>query len=235
MTKSKYPATKLHPTRKKVQMALAKANREMMLGEVRVPGVTLGTVEDSLRAMGSDNQLLRRWVKAKPGGRAFWVYRAFDVEMNPAYVNADDPSVASAKPKPVVVKEAKVKATAVKPSAKEPYIKIMAKEPESHKIMRDLPRGSEQVDDELYLMDYYDPAHPNYLKDTRDMKIISHDASGNVVQIVRDAANLQKVTALSPPNWAAVNSLAQSLLFSSASLMKESIDNLQSEANDVSA
>lgn len=60
-------------------------------------------------------------------------------------------------------------------------------------------------------------------------EMLTPDASSDIVQIIRDSSELQKITASSPPDWVAVNSLAQSLLVSSANLMRDSLKNIRSE------
>jgi hypothetical protein len=221
MTRPK-PKSQLRPnSRDLVYKFIVKAKREIPTSEVRLPEVTITTAEGILRQLCVDGELIRRQVRDKPKGRAFWVYRALDVEITPAYVDADDPSVVS-NPKPRA--PAKEKAP-TSPS----YKKIMEEEPEAHKILRDLPKGSEQVVQELYLSDYYDTSSPKFLKDHRPMKeMLTPDASSNIVQIIRDASQLQNITATSPPDWVAINSLAQSLLISAAGLMRDSLSNIWS-------
>jgi len=208
-------------SRELIYTIINNAKREVPMIEVRHQDLTQSTVETALRQLATDGTLIRRQVRDKPKGRAFWVYRLPDTEMNPAYVNADDPSVVST-PKPR-------KSADEKQQASPDFKKIMEKEPDNYRTLRDLPKGSEQVVTELYLADYYDTSSPKFLKDHRPMKeMLTPDASSNIVQIIRDAAELQKVTAFSPPNWVAINSLAQSLLISAASLMRDSLSNIWS-------
>jgi hypothetical protein len=60
-------------------------------------------------------------------------------------------------------------------------------------------------------------------------EMLTPDASSDIVQIIRDSSELQKVTASSPPDWIAINSLAQSILISAAGLMRDSLNNIWSE------
>jgi hypothetical protein len=222
MTQPK-PKSQLRPnSRELVYNFVAKAKREIPGVEVRLPEVTMSTTESVLRQLNVDGELVRRQVRGKPKGRAFWVYRLPTIEMNPAYVDADDPSVATC-PKPR-------KPAGEKQQTSPDFKEIMAQEPDNYRTLRDLPKGSEQVVAELYLSDYYDTSSPKFLKDHRPMKdCLTPDASSSIVQIIRDAAELQKVTAFSPPNWVAINSLAQSLLISAAGLMRDSLSNIWSE------
>jgi hypothetical protein len=222
MTKPKLKSQLKPNSRELVYNFVVKAKGEIPTNGVRLQEVTLTTAEGILRQLCVDGELVRRQVRDKPKGRAFWVYRLPDTEINPAYVDADDPSVVS-NPKPR-------KPAGEKEPTSPDYKKIMAEEPEAYRALRDLPKGSEQVVQELYLSDYYDTSSPKFLKDYRPMKeTLTPDASSNIVQIIRDAAELQKITAASPPNWAAINSLAQSLLISAASLMRDSLSNIWSE------
>jgi predicted transcriptional regulator len=209
-------------SRELIYTIINNAKREVPMVEVRHQDLTQSTVETALRQLATDGTLIRRQVRDKPKGRAFWVYRLPDTEMNPAYVDADHPSVVSA------LKSRKPAKEKTPPSPD--FKKIMKEEPDNYRTLRDLPKGSEQVVSELYLADYYDTSSPKFLKDHRPMKdTLTPDASSNIVQIIRDAAELQKVTAFPPPNWAAINSLAQSILISSAGLMRDSLSNIWSE------
>jgi len=222
MTQAKPKSQLRSNSRELVYNFVAKAKREIPGVEVRLPEITMSTTESVLRQLSVDGELVRRQVRDKPKGRAFWVYRLPTIEMNPAYVDADDPSVASY-PKPR-------KSAGEKESVSPDYKQIMAEEPDNHKTLRNLPKGSEQVVAELYLSDYYDTSSPGFLKDHRPMKnTLTPDASSSIVQIIRDASQLQKITATSPPDWTAVNSLAQSLLISAAGLMRDSLSNIWSE------
>lgn len=209
-------------SRKRLYDFVMKSKHELPMAEIRPKDVTVGMVESYLREMSAEGTVLRRQVRLEPESRAIWVYRAPDVEINPAYVDADDPAVKpTRKPRPP-------------PKEKVPtspdYKKIMAEEPDNYKTLRDLPKGSEQVVGELYLSDYYDTSSPGFLKDHRPMKdCLTPDASSSIVQIIRDASQLQKITATSPPDWVAINSLAQSLLISAAGLMRDSLSNIWSE------
>jgi hypothetical protein len=221
MTKPK-PKSQLRPkSRELIYNFFVKTKREIPMVEVRHQELTQSSTETTLRQLAAEGTFLRRLVRDKPKGRAFWVYRMPDVEINPAYVDADNPSVVS-HPKP------RKPASEKEPTSPD-YKKIMAEEPEAHRALRDLPKGSEQVVDELYLSDYYDTSSPRFLEDHRPMKdFLTPDASSNIVQIIRDASQLQKITATSPPDWVAINSLAQSLLISAASLMRDSLSNIWS-------
>jgi len=224
MTKPK-PKTELKQNRNSRELIYSiftTTKRELPMVEVRHQDLTSSTVETILRELATDGTLIRRQVRLEPESRAIWVYRAPDVEINPAYIDADDPAV-KPKRKPRPPPKEKV------PTSPD-YKQIMAGEPDNYRALRDLPKGSEQVVAELYLSDYYDTSSPKFLKDHRPMKeTLTPDASSNIVQIIRDAAELQKITAASPPNWAAINSLAQSLLISAASLMRDSLSNIWSE------
>jgi hypothetical protein len=136
---------------------VVKANREIAGIEVRSPELTVSTAENMLRKLCVEGVLVRRQVRSKPKGRVFWAYRKPDMELNPVYVDANDPSVVST-PKP--------RRPAKKPPGPD-FRKIMKNEPSNYKILRDLPKGSEQVVGELYLADYYDTSSPNYLEDLR--------------------------------------------------------------------
>jgi len=133
------------------------AKREIAGIEVRLPELTVSTTENMLRKLCVEGVLVRRQVRSKPKGRVFWAYREPNTRINPTYIDADDPSVVST-PKP--------RRPAKKPT-KPDFKKIMKNEPSNYKILRDLPKGSEQVVGELYLADYYDTSSPNYLEDLR--------------------------------------------------------------------
>ena len=209
-------------SRELIYNIVVKAERELPTGEIRHKELTSSTTESVLRQLALDGTLVRRQVRDKPKGRAFWVYRAPDTDISPEFTDADDPSVV-----PVVRARDLNKE---KPSPSPDYKKIMKEEPDNYKTLRDLPKGSEQVVGELYLSDYYDTSSPGFLKDHRPMKdCLTPDASSSIVQIIRDASQLQKITATSPPDWVAINSLAQSLLISAAGLMRDSLSNIWSE------
>jgi hypothetical protein len=222
MTRPK-PKSQLRPnSRELVYNFIVKAKREIPGREVRLPEITITTTESILRQLCIDGELIRRQVRDKPQGRALWVYRLPTTEIDPAFVDADDPAVVS-HPKPR-------KPTGERESSSPNFKEIIAQEPDNYKTLRDLPKGSEQVVSELYLSDYYDTSSPGFLKDHRPMKnTLTPDASSSIVQIIRDASQLQKITATSPPDWTAVNSLAQSLLISAAGLMRDSLSNIWSE------
>lgn len=217
------PKPKTKPTSAElVYNFIVKAKCEVPTVAVRPEGLTFGTIESMLKRLIEEGALVRRQVRDKPKGRAFWVYRQLDTPLNPEYVDASDPSVVSIPKKRPPRKE--------KESTSADYKEIIKEEPSNHKILRDLPKGSEQVVPELYLSDYYDTSSPNFLKDHRPMKgTLTPDASSNIVQIIRDASQLQKITAASPPDWVAINSLAQSLLISATGLMRDSLSNIWSE------
>ena len=207
---------------KKLYNILVKSKREMLMFDLRVDTLSVSMAEAYLRQMASEKVILRRRVRLKAQGRAVWVFRLPKVAINPEYVDADDPSV-----KPIRKPQAPAKD---KKATGADYRKIMKSEPSNYRTLRDLPKGSEQVVDELYLADYYDLNSPNYLKDPRLMEnMFTPDASGDIVQIIRDSSELQRVAASSPPDWGAVNSLAQSILISSANLMRDSLKNIRSE------
>jgi len=224
MTKPK-PKSELKLNRNSRELVcsfIANAKREVPMVEVRHQDLTSSTVETVLRQLAADGTLLRRQVRDKPKGRVFWVYREPNVDIDARFIDANDPSVVSIPKKRRPARE--------KAPTSPDYKKIMAEEPDNYKTLRDLPKGSEQVVDELYLADYYDTSSPKFLKDHRPMKeMLTPDASSNIVQIIRDAAQLQKITAFSPPDWVAINSLAQSLLISAAGLMRDSLSNIWSE------
>ena len=209
-------------SRELIYNIVVNAKRELQMGEIRHQDLTQSTTETLLRRLALDGTVLRRLVRGKPNGRAFWVYRMADVDVSPEFIDADNPSVTP-----------KFRAPR-RPAEKKPtstdYKKVMKEEPDNFRTLRDLPKGSQQVVDELYLADYYDTSSPKFLKDHRPMKdTLTPDASSNIVQIIRDASQLQKMTAFSPPDWTAINSLAQSLLISAAGLMRDSMSNIWSE------
>jgi len=207
---------------KKLYGILVKSKREMPMFDLRVDTLSVSMAEAYLRQMASEKVILRRRVRLKAQGRAVWVFRLPKVAINPEYVDADDPSVKPTRKPQGPTKE--------KGPTRADYKKIMKSEPSNYRTLRDLPKGSEQVVDELYLADYYDLNSPNYLKDPRLMEnMFTPDASGDIVQIIRDSSELQRVAASSPPDWGAVNSLAQSILISSANLMRDSLNNIRSE------
>ena len=209
------------PSRKLIYDFVVNANCEMLLMEVRLPNLSANVIEANLRSLAADGSLLRRQIRLYAGSRVLWVYRGPEAEINPDFIAANESSVALKR------KERADKADKPKLPC---FKKIMEEEPSNYKILRDLPTGSEQMVDELFLSGYYDTDSPNYLKDFRPMKeMLTADASCNIVQIIRDASELQKVTANSPPNWTAINSLAQSILISSASLMRDSLSNIWGE------
>jgi hypothetical protein len=224
MTKPK-PKSELKQNRNSRELIhniVVNAKREVPMIEVRHQDLTSSTVETVLRQLATDGTLIRRQVRAKPKGRVFWVYREPNIDVDARFIDADDPSVVSI---PKKRRPAKEKAP-TSPDFKE----VMAQEPDNYRTLRDLPKGSEQVVAELYLSDYYDTSSPKFLKDHRPMKdCLTPDASSSIVQIIRDASQLQKITAFSPPDWVAINSLAQSLLISAAGLMRDSLSNIWSE------
>jgi hypothetical protein len=210
----------IRPAYDKVYEFITQAKRELSMPEIRINDVTMSTVEHQLRQLCIDGSIVRRQVrpKGKQDGRAFWVYRLAEANTSLKYED-------------VVTNKREVPAPKKKGKEKNPedmtYKEILATEPASHRVIRDLPKGQQQVVDELYLNGYYDPSHPNHLKDPRPMKkLISPEASGDVVQLLWDSGQLQKAVAASPPNWAEINSLAQSMLVHAASLMKESTYNI---------
>jgi hypothetical protein len=224
MTKPK-PKSELKQNRNSRELIynfVVNAKREVPMVEVRHQDLTSSTVETTLRQLATDGTLIRRQVRDKPKGRVFWVYREPSVDIDARFVDANDPSVVSI-PK-------KRKPASEKVPTSPDFKEIMAEEPDNYRTLRNLPKGSEQVVAELYLSDYYDTSSPKFLKDYRPMKeMLTPDASSNIVQIIRDASQLQKITAFSPPDWVAINSLAQSVLISAAGLMRDSLSNIWSE------
>jgi hypothetical protein len=159
MTRPK-PKSQLKPnSRELIYKFVVKAKRELSMIEVRIEHLSISAIETYLRQMANEGTILRRWVRLKPKSRAMWVFRAPETVVNPEYVDADDPSV-----KPIRKPQAPAKD---KKATGADYRKIMKSEPSNYKILRDLPKGSEQVVGELYLADYYDTSSPNYLKDLR--------------------------------------------------------------------